>query len=207
MDSEVLHQRQDKGLSGLAREGMRRKRGGGPLAPALWSVRQTNDFEPIDPVQVWGSYPKGFVAWACRALQVAPSEVLHVCSGSLRAGQGIRVDIRAAARPDVIADGRCLPFPDASFPAVMIDPPYTVEYSVDFYGTEYPRPSHLLREASRVVRPCGRVGILHFLVPMSIHPLRMEAVYGITTGAGYRIRAFAVYQRDQDELWESRGAA
>jgi ubiquinone/menaquinone biosynthesis C-methylase UbiE len=75
------------------------------------------------------------------------------------------VDLRAAARPTVMADGRQLPFRDGCFAGVLIDPPYTVEYAEELYGTEYPRPSHLLAEASRVVVPGCRVGFLHFLVP------------------------------------------
>jgi len=111
------------------------------------------------------------------------------------------VDIRAAAVPDVVADGRTLPFRDRVFDAVMIDPPYTTEYAADLYGTEYPRPSHLLSEAARVVKPCGRVGILHFLVPMPPPGCRLVDVRGVTTGCGYRIRAFTVFERGQDELF------
>ncbi len=99
-----------------------------------------------------------------------------------------------------MADGRALPFPDAEFAAVLIDPPYTVEYAWDLYGTDYPRPSHLLAEASRVVRPCGRIGILHFLVPMPPPACRLDLVRGVTTGCGYRIRAFTVFQREQEGL-------
>ena len=131
------------------------------MPPALWASRVAMDFP--DPEPVWGAYPKGFVPWACRLIDVDPREVLHLCSGGLGVGHGLRVDLRQAARPDVRADATRLPFRDASFAAVMIDPPYTVEYARDLYGTDYPRPSHLLAESSRVVKPCGCVAILHFL--------------------------------------------
>jgi SAM-dependent methyltransferase len=194
---EVLTNAHDRNAGGLPREGAQRKSGAGPGAPTLWGLR---DVEGFAPEPVWGTYPKGFIAWATRLLDVDPREVLHLCSGAIPHGHGLRVDLRAAARPDVRADARRLPFRDAIFAAVMIDPPYTVEYARDLYGIEYPRPSHLLAEASRVVRPCGRVAILHFLVPMGKAPLRLETVHGITTGAGYRIRAFSVYRREQESM-------
>lgn len=197
-DSEVLSVPRDNGTNVLPREGQQRRTGELPKPPAIFKLRPVIDGE--QPEGVWGGYPKGFVPEALKLLRVRPHEVLHVCSGALPKGSGVRVDLRAAARPDVRADGRQLPFRDETFPAVMIDPPYTVEYAKDLYGTEYPRPSHLLREASRVVKPGGRIGILHFLVPMSLPGIRLETVRGVTTGAGYRIRAFSVFQREHRRL-------
>jgi SAM-dependent methyltransferase len=153
------------------------------------------------PADVLGAYPKGFLAWAARLLQVRRSDLLHVCSGTLPAGEGTRVDCRPAARPDILADGRALPFRDGAFPAVLLDPPYSPDYAQDLYGTDYPRPAHLLAEAARVVRPCGRVGILHFLTPMIPPGCRLLSIHGVTQGLGYRIRALTIYQRDQASLW------
>jgi ubiquinone/menaquinone biosynthesis C-methylase UbiE len=85
---------------------------------------------------------------------------------------------------------------------VLIDPPYSVEYAESLYGTDYPRPSHLLKEAARVVVPGGRVGILHFLVPFAPKGSGLEfvAVRGVTTGLGYRIRAWTLFARQQANL-------
>lgn len=114
---------------------------------------------------------------------------------------GVRVDLRAGARPDVFGDGRRLPFRSDVFDAVLLDPPYSVEYAETLYGVEYPRPSHLLVEAARVVRPGGAIGFLHFLVPVPPPRCRIERVVGVTQGLGYRIRAFTLYRRDQAELF------
>lgn len=192
--SEVVSFQNDKHRGGMPRELYRRKSGAEPSQPALWTSPPT-----IQAEGVWGQYPKGFLRWAVPQIGCQASEVLHLCSGALAPGTGrFRVDIRRAAAPDVVADARRLPFRDDTFAGVMIDPPYSVEYSEDLYGTEYPRPSHLLAEAARVVRPCGRVGIVHFIVPMPPPACKLVAVRGLTTGCGYRIRAFSIFEREQD---------
>lgn len=172
-----------------------------PKRPAVWNAVET--FHDPKPSPIYGAFPQRFLPWALRFLRVGPSDVLHVCSGMLTAqdvGGGIRVDLRSEAAPDVIADGRSLPFGESIFGAVLIDPPYSLEYARDLYGTDYPRPSHLLREAARVVRPCGRIGFVHYLVPNPPPGCRIVAVRGVTQGCGYRIRALTVYEREQDSL-------
>lgn len=198
--SDVVTFKGDRNADGLPREGYARKKGNPPGQAALWAAVETEDLS----VDVWGQYPKRFMAWAIRQLHCDPSEVLHMCSGALKAGTGrARVDIRRVTAPDVVADARKLPFPDDTFRAVLIDPPYSVEYARNLYGTEYPRPSHLLSEASRVAQPCGRIGIVHFLVPMPPKGCRLQGVRGITTGCGYRIRAFSIFEKDQESLFNA----
>jgi SAM-dependent methyltransferase len=143
-----------------------------------------------------GGYPIGFVEHAYEWLGVTnPDLVLHLCSGSMR--RGIRVDIRPEMEPDVVCDARSTPFDDESFDWIMIDPPYSEEYARNLYGTEkhYPKPGQLMKEASRLLRPGGKVGILHFQVPMVRKPLKIVEVRGITTGLGYAIRAFTICEK------------
>ncbi len=86
------------------------------------------------------------------------------------------------------------------FPAVLIDPPYSEHYARELYGTEYPLPSHLLREAARVVRPGGRIGFVHYLVPNSPPGCHHVKTFGLSMGFGYPMRAVTIYEREQDDL-------
>lgn len=150
----------------------------------------------FDPFPDGGGYPKHFVEWAASEMNADPSQILHLCSGSMRTG--LCIDIRLQMKPHVVADVRCLPFPDESFDFIMADPPYSKEYADNLYGTRevYPSPSSILKEACRVLRPGGKVGLLHFQVPMIRKPMRIERVYGITTGSGYAIRAWTLCVKD-----------
>lgn len=171
-----------------------------PGRAILWSDHQVLH----EPEPVFGTFPKAFIPWVMELLHASPKSTLHVCSGALSKDDvkgGVRIDIAMRARPDVIADGRALPFPDNTFGSVLIDPPYSVEYAHALYGTDYPRPSHLLAEAIRVVRPLGRIGFVHFLVPHPPVGSTLIAVRGVTQGCGYRIRAVTVFQKDQHSMF------
>jgi hypothetical protein len=143
-----------------------------------------------------GGYPKGFLEWAFDIMGVSNQDaVLHLCSGSVRVG--VTVDIRPECHPNIVADCRRTGLPSESFDFILADPPYAEDYAKNLYGTgrDYPKPGEILREAARLLRPQGRVGILHFIVPMTRRPLKMLGVWGITTGAGYAIRAWSLFEK------------
>jgi len=153
------------------------------------------------PTGVFGMYPAALIPKLLPWLACARREVLHVCSGGLPRGEGMRIDLRHAARPDAVADGRALPLRDGSVAAALIDPPYTEHYARELYGTEYPLPSHLLAEAARVVRPGGRIGFVHYLVanpPPGCHHVK---TFGLSMGFGYPMRAVTIYRKEQDGLF------
>ncbi len=52
-----------------------------------------------EPVAVFGQYPKGLIGKLLPYLDCRRHEILHLCSGSLKRGEGIRVDIRPDAHP------------------------------------------------------------------------------------------------------------
>jgi hypothetical protein len=152
------------------------------------------------PTAVFGQYPRALIPKILPWLKCERHEVLHICSGSLPPGEGIRVDIRPDARPDILADGRALPFKDGSIKAAMIDPPYTEQYALELYGVEYPLPSHLLREAARVVRPGGVIAFVHYLVPMPPDGCDFVKTFGLSTGFGFYMRAVTLFQKRQGGL-------
>ena len=143
-----------------------------------------------------GGYPLRFVEWALKEMGCDDeSAVLHLCSGSVVSG--VRVDIRPDMNPDILADCRDVPLPDESFDFILADPPYSQDYATALYGTgeNYPKPGQVCREASRLLRPGGKLGFLHFQVPMLRKPLRLLGVYGITTGCGFAIRAWTLMEK------------
>lgn len=164
--------------------------------PVLFGFSPAFEFDRFDDA---GGYPKGFLQLAYRTLGVTdPSRVLHLCSGSMRVG--IRVDIRPEVLPDVVADVRHLPFADESFDWIMADPPYSPEWAKRLYGltrSQYPAPATLVREAARVLRPGGRVGLLHFMVPgtRARDLLKHVGVWGVSTGSSTQIRAWTVLEK------------
>lgn len=164
------------------------------------------DFQPLvnGGLDYWrdGGYPSNFLPFAYKTLGVTdPELVLHMCSGGVQVG--ITVDIRPEVKPKIVADARHIPLPDASVRWVMADPPYAESYAEQLYGTGnvYPRPRQLLIEAARLLAPMGRVGLLHYIVPRSPKGLRFVGAWGLFMGADMAIRAWSVYERDQDGLW------
>jgi len=172
-----------------------------PKRPAFLALFPTIDDPDAVPAGVLGMYPATFIPRILPWLRCDRSEVLHVCSGGLPPGEGIRVDIRPEAKPDILADGRKLPLCDGSQAAVLIDPPYTEHYAKDLYGTDYPRPAHLLAEAARVVRPNGRIGFVHYIVPNAPPGCRFIRAFGLSMGFGYPMRAVTIFEREQAGLF------
>lgn len=171
-----------------------------PLDDAAQTAFDFEQRAPLRGVPVYGQYPRSLIAKILPWLACERREILHVCSGSLPPGEGIRVDVRPEAHPDVVADGRALPFADGSHVAVLIDPPYTRHYAKELYGVDYPRPSHLLREAARVVRPGGRIGFVHYITPKPPPGVRFVRAFGLSTGFDMPIRAVSIFERTDDLL-------
>lgn len=94
------------------------------------------------PAWIWPSCAEDL---AREQLADAPGPSLHMCSGSSRLGD-VRLD---AFHPsaDVRGDARRAPFEDATFGAVLMDPPWTIQ--------DLRERHRFIAEAARVLRDEG----------------------------------------------------
>lgn len=153
----------------------------------VWILARTHQ-------KYYGAYPGGFL-W--RAKVLLPGEMCHLCSGTVQGD--FTVDIDSSVEPDLVADARATGLPDESFDAVLLDPPYTTEDAKNYNHKEYPAPKDLMQEAWRLLRPGGRVGLLHYIVPRKPHKTaRLLAVVGVMVGFGNRIRVLTVFEKPHD---------
>ena len=159
-------------------------------------------------VPFYGAYPAGFLHRARALLGVSSIDpVLHVCAGRVRdypyAGVGPNdrtCDINPALTPDYVLDANLLlpkrPEFVGEWAAILADPPYTLEDAAK-YG-DYPLPSAntILTRAFEVVRPGGRVGLLHYVWPQPPRgrDIREVAVIAVGTGRNNRARWFTVWE-------------
>jgi hypothetical protein len=171
-----------------------------PKRPPICVLYEDLDRPRAMPRARYGQFPRALITKLLPWLRCERREILHVCSGCLPPGEGIRVDLDPTAHPNILADGRALPLLDGSVAAVLIDPPYTEHYAREFYGCDYPRPSHLLREAARVVRPGGRIGFVHYITPRPPAGARFVKAFGLSTGFDMPIRGVTIFERDQPRL-------
>lgn len=146
-------------------------------------------------VRLHGQYPPGFLK---RALALFPDakDILHCPSGTLT-GPGMTADlIRDDARqPQVLASADALPFATGSFDLWLSDPPYTVADSEKYGCPPFPLGG-MMREAHRVIRPGGYLGVLHTYYPSYRRKeWRLRALIGVITGFLRATRVFSVFER------------
>lgn len=172
-------------------------------------------------VKYYGAYPNGFLERALPMIGASDQdEVLHLCGGrtkdypNKRLVQRARtVDADPATEPDYLVDvsGRgtewlyrathpraldAVPRPDGGWHAVLIDPPYTdADHAKYASKTALPQANHLLRLALDLVKPSGRVGVLHYVWPQPPKTARSIACIGVVSGFNNRMRCFSVFER------------
>lgn len=156
----------------------------------------------------YGAYPLGFLERARALLGVTLREpVLHVCAGMVRqypyGGLGPddrTLDLDPGTSPDFCQDARDgYPSLPGGWPAILIDPPYT-EYDAQRYLVgiaSLPRPSQLLKHGLLAVRPGGRVGMLHHVVPRPPKTVvsKLVALVAVIVGYDNRTRVYSVFER------------
>lgn len=162
-------------------------------------------------VKYYGAYPNGFLERARALLGVTPYDpVLHVCGGKARdypakpRGFGPSdqtLDLDPSLNPDYVQDARD-PLPiwgGLGWGALIIDRPYTLQDAKAYFpGPEkLPVINALLKDALRVVRRGGRVGVIDYVLPQPPRKgVRFVACIGVIVGFNNRMRCFSVFERD-----------
>lgn len=146
-------------------------------------------------VRLHGQYPPGFLK---RALALFPEakDILHCPSGTLE-GPGMTVDLMRdeIRKPQVQASADKLPFPDASFDLWISDPPYTVADSTKYGCPPFPLRG-MMKEAHRVLRPGGYLGVLHTYYPAyKRQEWDLKGLVAVVTGFQRATRMFSIFQR------------
>jgi hypothetical protein len=180
-----------------------------------------------DGRKYYGAYPGGFPERARRLLGVTLQDsVLHVCGGlakyyPYKGGYGpndATLDLAPETDPTYLQDARepfpctCYnsvrfrthdPSPQCSWPAILMDPPYSEEDAERYSpgSSAYPAPNLLLRNALKAVRPGGRIGLLHYILPQPPQGVIFVAAVGVLTGYNNRIRVFSVFERPYEETY------
>jgi hypothetical protein len=164
----------------------------------------------------YGAYLGGFPERA-RVLIGASLQapVLHVCGGKAKLypyprGFGVNdktLDLDATVNPDFLQDAR-EPFPwnwdnnsdknNVPWAGVLMDPPYSPEDAMHYtVGKEvYPTPNQLVVNALKVLPIGGKVGIIHYVLPMCPKNAKFVACVGVVCGFNNRIRCFSVFERE-----------
>ena len=140
-------------------------------------------------------YPGRFLVNVRRTYPVMVSDgVLHMFSGAC--GFGTSTDIRPETGADVVAPYDAIPLSDASFDAVLADPPYASHYAGEWHA-DLPKPKRILLEAARLVKPGGLIGILHVIIvpAYAVADVDRIAIHPVLTGPNNAIRAFNVFRK------------
>jgi len=164
-------------------------------------------------VPYYGAYPNGFLERARALLGVQRDDVvLHVCGGHAKAyptwkplGPHDRtLALDPKTQPDYLQDAR-EPLPNGpakagrqQWPAILCDPPYTKVDAAHYApgAVTLPAVNALLKNALDAVRPGGRVGMLHYLLPQPPHAgVKFLACVGVIVGFNNRMRVYSVFER------------
>ncbi len=153
----------------------------------------------------YGAYLGGFPERARILIGVSLQDtVLHVCGGKARLypyrrGFGVNdltLDIDPAMNPDFNQDAEISIPSDQRIKGILIDPPYTPEDGDKYAMKKYPNPNKLVKNAIDSLPIGGKVGIIHYILPMCPKNAKFIACVGTICGFNNRIRVFGVYERE-----------
>lgn len=151
-------------------------------------------------VSLHGQYPPTFLK---RALALFPDakDILHCPSGTVTE-PGVTVDlIRDKVRkPQIVASADAIPLRSRSFDLILSDPPYSNEDSEKYGCPPFPLQG-FMREARRLLRVGGYLGMLHLYYPSYRRvEWKLVGLIGVVTGFMRKIRIFSIFQKGGNSL-------
>jgi hypothetical protein len=144
-----------------------------------------------------GSFPLHFERKLLNLLELDETKhlILHLFGG--KAELGWRCDINPYVVPDVICDAHKLPFGNSKFDAVILDPPYSEDYSKQLYGTGKLHFNQYTSEAVRVCKVGGFVVMYHYLATPSIKDTVLIKRILLETRPWHKARIVHIHQKDK----------
>jgi len=144
-----------------------------------------------------GAYPARYLD---RVMSMFPNatNVLHLFSGSLPAGDYIRFDIKQDA--DVQGDAHKLStyFPPNWFDLILADPPYSGE-DADKYGTPMVNRNVVVKECYKALRPQGILVWLDCVLPMYRKvEVSLVGTIGLVRSTNHRFRVVSIFKSQLD---------
>lgn len=112
-----------------------------------------------------------------------------------KSGYGIKMDINPQVAPDIVGNAHNLPFPNNTFDFVLCDPPYSADLSGRLYKTGPVKDSLYTREAVRVCKVGGYIGLYHWVMQPRPKGTRYDRVVVIITRVGHHARFCCVFQK------------
>lgn len=145
-------------------------------------------------VLLHGQYPPGFLN---RALALFPEakEIIHCPSGTLT-GPGVTVDLikDKVRKPSIQASADKIPVPSSKFDLFLSDPPYTDKDSKIYGCNKFPLQG-MMKEAKRILKPNGYLGILHTYYPSYRRvEWKLCGLICVITGFQRVTRVFSIFQ-------------
>ncbi len=143
-----------------------------------------------------GSFPLHFEIKLIRELGFNPKKdkILHPFGG--HAEYGIRMDINPNVKPDIVGDAHDMHMlEDNHFDLVILDPPYTNEYSKELYGTGRLRFKKYTSEAVRVTKPGSYIAMYHFLSTPRLGGTNLLMRIFLETRIWHKLRCVHIYQK------------
>jgi len=121
-------------------------------------------------------------------------KVLHPFGG--HAEYGYRVDILRETEPDIVGDAHNLMFKDNTFGVVILDPPFSDEYSQELYKTGKLNFKQYTQEAVRVTKPGGHIVMYHYLATPRLEKTILVMRIFMETRIWHKLRCVHIYKKE-----------